>query len=80
MLEGEGDNTKPRKQREGMILQWGDMLREQGDNFGLNLEGKNVITGKQMSSGREIKAVAFGILSRSILKRQPSSKWMLSNR
>lgn len=39
-----------------------------GDSSGLNLEGKNVITGKQMSSGREIKAIALGMLSRSILK------------
>lgn len=51
MLEVEGDNKKPRKQRGGKILQKGDVLREQGDNFGLNLEGKNVITGEQMSSG-----------------------------
>lgn len=46
-----------------MILRQGDVLGEQGDNSGLNLEGKNVITGEQMSSGREIKAVAFGMLS-----------------
>lgn len=51
MLEGEGDNVKPRKRREGTILQQGDMLGEQGDHFGLNLEGKDVITSKQMSSG-----------------------------
>lgn len=51
MLEIEGDNTKPRERRGGKILQPGDVFREQGDNFGLNLEGKNVITGKQMSSG-----------------------------
>lgn len=55
--------TRSQGNREGMILQWGNMLGEQGDNSGLNLEGKNVITGKQMSSGREIKAVAFGMLS-----------------
>lgn len=55
--------TRSQGNREGMILQRGNMLGEQGDNSGLNLEGKNVITGKQMSSGREIKAVAFGMLS-----------------
>ena len=52
-----------------MILQRGNGLGEQGDNFGPNPEGKNVLTGKQMSSGQEIKAVALGKLSRSILKR-----------
>lgn len=61
-MEGEGDNTKPRKQGRNDTPA-GDMLGEQGDNSGLNLEGKNVITGEQMSSGREIKAVAFGMLS-----------------
>lgn len=45
---------------ERVILQQGDGLGEWGDNSGLNLEGKNVITGEQMSSGREIKAVALG--------------------
>lgn len=40
MLEVEGDSAKPRKQREGKILQPGDMFREQGDHSGLNLEGK----------------------------------------
>lgn len=29
----------------------GSVLREQRDHFGLNLEGKNVIRGKLMSSG-----------------------------
>lgn len=52
----------------GVILQRGNGLGEQGDNFGPNPEGKNVLTGKQMSSGQEIKAVALGKLSRSILK------------
>lgn len=55
--------TQSQGNREGMILRQGDALGEQGDNSGLNLEGKNVITGEQMSSGREIKAVAFGMLS-----------------
>lgn len=32
---------KPRKQRR-YLLQQGDGLRDQGDKFGLNLEGKNV--------------------------------------
>lgn len=51
-----------------MLLQQGDGLRDQGDKFGLNLEGKNVIAGEQMSSGRDIKAVALGNLSPFILK------------
>lgn len=55
--------TQSQGNREEMILRQGDVLGEQGDNSGLNLEGKNVITGEQMSSGREIKAVAFGMLS-----------------
>ena len=50
-----------------MLLQQGDGLRDQGDSFGLNLEGKNVITGEQMSSGQNIKAVALGNLSPFIL-------------
>lgn len=51
-----------------MLLQQGDGLSDQGDSFGLNLEGKNVITGEQMSSGQNIKAVALGNLSPFILK------------
>ena len=67
VLEGEDENVKPRKKGR-VLLQQGDGLRDQGDNFGLNLEGKNVITGEQMSSGRDIKAVALGNLSPFILK------------
>lgn len=52
MLEGGGDSAKPREERRwGVILQQGDVLREQRDHFGLSLEGKNILRGKLMSSG-----------------------------
>lgn len=46
----------------------GRLLMEQWGHFGRSLEGKNVLRGKLMSSGCEMKAGAFGSLSRPILR------------